>query len=284
MLMNYYDPQQILSAIPGGTIGSVTSAPLVDADIPGDWEGDFDFSEEGNVPNDDTDPIYFDRTNEIFKGWTDSNRRWEILLPTHQNILGSNGVWLGKNDGALGSEKVNDLTSLLEFLASTSLDTSQTFYYYDNTNLHDGVGNIKKVTSYDSDMVFKISIVNGKLDKEYINRAVTFDGYPFNINNPVVRLAGDNEMVIGSILGYSNKRLQIHVTGDNIKFINATDYSIPIGSKIIGHTYDNKGGYVQQAGTIESNLAKSRGKIIHSGLDGQSGIGIVKSVMKFGAW
>jgi len=170
------------------------------------------------------------------------------------------------------------------FQDAAQKDSDAIFVYYDSQGSTRNNINVKKVTSYNKSISAGITITKDQLDKEYLNRAVTFGGHPFNINDPIVKLADDNEVVIGSIVGYSNKRLQIHVNGENIKFINGTNYSIPIGSKIVGKKYNDKLGYVQQVGTIESNLEKSRGNIINSGEENKAGIALVKSIMKFGAW
>lgn len=292
--------QKILSAIPSGNLGKVVQTPAGDSDIGGAYKGDFATTIEtrGNIPTTGTDPIYFNRNTQRFRHY--SGGSWSNILPTDNRVLGStNNVWLGQNNGVDGSADVVDLISLLEYLENNDpfVTDATVLFYYDGTIPLTKSGrtgfNVQKVTSYDGDIQGQIIIENNSLDKSFINKAVTFDGNPFDIKEPRVRLALDNEMVIGSILGYSKGKLQVAVNGWDIKFINGTSYALPVGSKIVGKTLNNKGGYIQPAydkyrnimeSTDEGTLLKSRGSVTGSGLDDQPGIATVKVAMQFGGW
>ena len=83
----------------------------------------------------------------------------------------------------------------------------------------------------------QIVIENGVMDDIYINRAVTLDGEPTNLACPEVRLAGENEIVLGAIIGYSYGKLQIAVEGLDIAFLIDTYSGVRDHTPIIGATY-----------------------------------------------
>ena len=309
--MAYYH-QKLLSAKAGGSIGHAYGVtPMTDSDIGGHYQGDF--RNQFKVPTSDgADSIYYSSPTGEFRVYRQVTGRapgvlgWYTVDPTDTRVLGNtNKLWLGGTGGAPGSEEVNSYTEAIEFLAEGTIDLNRydEFYYYDKRlysdrgsgiQLTDGPYNVYKMFNYDSTLDTLIKIENHKLDKSYFNRAVTFDRVPvFDITNPTVRLALDNEVIIGSIVGYSYSKLQIATDGWDIRFINGTANSIRLGSKIIGKAVNNKGGYVQPvydkyteliATTDETNISKSRGWIIDPGDDGQAGTSVVRAAMQFGGW
>ena len=141
-----------------------------------------------------------------------------------------------------------------------------------------------------------INVASGSLPLNMINRAVTYDGQPKDLANPKVKLAGNNHIVIGSILGFANNKLQIAVDGWDIKFINGTGSIMDPGARILGAAYGGELGFIKEEslglpGTylqtqIESaldNMLKSRGAVLHGGEAGQPGSAIVRVTMRFGS-
>lgn len=88
----------------------------------------------------------------------------------------------------------------------------------------------------------QIQIVNGTLDDSYINKAVSYDGEPTNLASPEVKLSGDGDIVIGSIIGLSYGKLQIAVDGWDIKFLVGSTVGAWGGNRIIGAVSDDVPG------------------------------------------
>jgi len=124
-----------------------------------------------------------------------------------------------------------------------------------------------------------ISIVNGAIADSFINKAVTYDGQPADLANPKVKLAGNNDIVIGAIIGTSYGKLQIAVGGWDIKFLAATATVIDPGSRIVGAQQTDNHGYVQAAPS--TFLAAARGSVLKG--DGSTAGRIIRVSMIFGS-
>ena len=138
-----------------------------------------------------------------------------------------------------------------------------------------------------------IEMVNGAIADSYINKAVTYDGQPSDLANPKVKLAGDDDIVIGSIVGVSYGKLQIAVDGWDVKFLVATNADIAPGTRIIGAEMSaTQKGYVkavsaspgatwnQAASDALSEIGKGRGSVLNGNVDAAGDV--VRVTMKFG--
>ena len=99
--------------------------------------------------------------------------------------------------------------------------------YYEQTLLSAIAGG----TSTNKD---NIIIVNGAIEDLYINKAVTLDGDPVDLASIKVKLAGDGDVVLGSIVGVSYGKLQVVVDGWDIKFISGSSAAVTQNSRIVG--------------------------------------------------
>lgn len=79
----------------------------------------------------------------------------------------------------------------------------------------------------------QIVITNGAIADDLIDRAVTYDGAVTDPSSPPVKLAGDGEVVIGSLVGVSYGKLQIAVEGWDVRF-KVGDAAVTQHSKIVG--------------------------------------------------
>ena len=298
-----YNEQKILSAIPGGDLLTELTRESVDSDDIGQsatvYLGAHPRSDENSLRTAD-DQVYFDKDNEIFRIKAASiNAQWVTHVPTSNNVFGTSKtssdplisprtvVWLGKNNGATGSEKVNTYSELRNYFNSNSYDSTNIYYYYNS-----GTEIVEEVLQHFTPN--GIEIVKENLDKSYINRAVTLVD-DFTIHDPKVQLARDDDIVIGSILSYNYRRLQIAVEGWDVKFINGTNNLLTIGSKIIGKSVDNVNGYIQPIPDFsvsisgnEEKRSNGRGYVVDTGYKKAGNIvasvNIVKVSMIFGAW
>lgn len=136
-----------------------------------------------------------------------------------------------------------------------------------------------------------ITIVNGAIADSFINKAVTYDGQPSDLANPKVKLAGNNDIILGSIVGVSYGKLQIAVDGWDIKFLNHDTTDLAPGTRILGAARDgdaNALGYVQgapawpgtYAAATANNIAKARGAVLYGTTTAIGGI--IRVTMKFG--
>ena len=149
-----------------------------------------------------------------------------------------------------------------------------------------------------------ITIVNGSIADSFINKAVTFAGQPADLANPTVKLAGDGEIVIGSIIGVSYGKLQIAVSGWDIRFLQDGVAAITPGSRIIGSELMISGstvkGFVKAVpgaavgsspsettiNTAINAAGLGRGSVLHGGdVTGSPTAGsvIIRVTMRFGA-
>jgi len=246
--MPFYE-QKILNCIPGGHKNSIVEKPLSHKDIPGFYKGDFNINREPFISTEGRDPVYFNRDYQTFKHF--NGRKWVDILPTDDLIFGKlNFTWLGPHSKLRESENVNNYGAALNYLTSKlEYDAKHVYCYYDKINQHqfsEGQGvNVKKVVSYIENDDTSIVIKDGKVGGFYINKAVTWDDHPFNIENPKVKLAGDNEEVVGSIVGSDNGKIEVAVEGWDISFINGTNMPLRIGTKILGMKKKNEYGFVQ---------------------------------------
>ena len=281
-----YHEQKIINGIPGGTVpASISGVNILTPDIGGTWKGTFPKSSQSDISISGTNPVYFDTTDLEFK-WNNSANIWQTITPTENSVFGSTGVWFGANNGESGSENVNSRYSAAAFIETTNgLDNTKNYFYYDQLETQ-----VVKIDSYIQPQVDGgIQIVKGSLDKVYINRAVTYTGQYDNSAAIKVRLAADNEKVIGSILGYSYGKLQIAVEGWDIKFLNGTGTELQVGKRIMGKQLNTLRGYIQEApdptdvySRANSNLRHNgRGMVVNSGLNLGPGVAIVKVAMEF---
>lgn len=287
-----YLEEGILSCLPGGTVpANITAEVITGDDIGGSWKNVHAFADQSSVPTTGTNPVYFDSTNLRF--YTHNGSNWVVVVPTHANVFGTDSnnprVWLGINDGATGSEQIDSKYEVTQYLSS-NYNTANRYFFYNALN-----AKVTKVTAFTAEYEDEtIQIVKNKLDNFYINRAVTFSGNHDNLAQMKVRLARENEEVIGSIIGYSYKRLQIAVEGWDIKFINGTSDTLKVGKRILGKENPARHstfpwGYVQtppEATSVyrltNSDLRrKSRGMITDPGETTYGG-NIVRVAMKFG--
>jgi len=294
--MGYFQ-EKIISASIGRKIPvehSITSEIIDDDDVAGAWKGVYRESVENLVETDGTNPVYFKignrRKTQGFYRYDGSN--WVSIPATSAIIFGAANVWLGKVHGATGSESVNTPAAAGEWLEDNTYDSTKTYFFYDILD-----NRVKKVTAFTAATVTEdttLYLTKGQLDKVYINRAVTFADETSNINDISVRLAGENEEVIGSILGLSYGKLKIAVEGWDIKFINGTSTPLTVGKRIIGsensavHPTIPK-GFIQEApdptDTYDESNAnirrKGRGFVVSPGGE-NAGASIVKAAMIFG--
>ena len=143
-----------------------------------------------------------------------------------------------------------------------------------------------------------IPIVNGSIADSYINKSVTYDGQPSDLANPTVKLAGAGDVVIGSIVGVSYGKLQIAVSGWDVRFIQSGTTALALGARIVGATVTIGGnaipGFVAAVGgasdpptQAEANaILAGRGAVLHGGdVSGTPTAGsvIVRVTMRFGS-
>jgi len=146
-----------------------------------------------------------------------------------------------------------------------------------------------------------IDVSSGALSESYINKAVTIDGNPSDLASPKVKLCSTNDYVLGSIIGYSYGRLQVVVSGWDVRFINSTDTALTVGLPILGanasinsvDTYGliKVGSTTATAGdtfdTAEAQssydlIAKYTGRVVHGGAASGAGSAIVRVAISFG--
>jgi len=289
-----YHEGKIISATIGTKVPvphSVTNAVVVDADIAGDWEGIHRESGESSIDTSRVLPIYFRIENRTFYRHDGSN--WVTVPATDARVFGSGNVWLGKVGGATGSTNVETLESAGNWLEDNSYDSTKTYFYYDI--LDNRIIKITDFTAATDTEDTTLYLVKGNLDKVYINRAVTFAGETDDITNIKVRLAGENEEVIGSIIGLSYGKLQIAAQGWDVKFINGTGNPLTVGKRIIGkansavHPTIPK-GFIQEVPDAPSSYTqadadirrKGRGMVVNPGDSGGVGVAIVRVAMVWG--
>jgi len=296
-----YFQQQILSGVPGGANPILERETITSADVGADdYAGvstrdldDVDFADLPGSPPIRT-KLHFNSTSHIFRYRNTTS--WVDITPTDVNVFDTTKVstdpgipprtvvWLGKNNGATGSAQVTSYSSLLTYFNSNNYSSSNVYYFYNSES-----DEVEEVIKYVAPG--QIQIVKGNLAESYINKAVTFDE-DFTITNPKVRLAHDDSIVVGSILGYTYNKLQIAVDGWDIKFINGTTAPLVVGRKIIGKNVNNNPGYIQEApdyALISGNellRSNARGHITYSDSSKASvaGQSIVKVSLIFGGW
>ena len=132
-------------------------------------------------------------------------------------------------------------------------------------------------------------------DLTLIDRAVTLDGIPSDLANPKIKLAADGDIILGSIRGFAQNKVQVAVTGWDLKFINGTTSALTLHGRIVGATVGSGTtqlrGYVQDATPVGGTYSQSnlnnhldgRGNIVHTGVAGVAGQEIVRVGMIFGA-
>ena len=108
-----------------------------------------------------------------------------------------------------------------------------------------------------------ITMVNGAIADSFINKSVTYDDQPSDLANPKVKLAGEGELVIGSIVGVSYGKLQIAVDGWDIKFMTKDGNDLTPGSRIVGAEISNEHGFVKAAPSTFSAVARGFSIVWH---------------------
>jgi len=133
-----------------------------------------------------------------------------------------------------------------------------------------------------------ITIVNGAIADSFINKAVTYDDQPGDLSNPKVKLAGNNDVVIGSIVGTSYGKLQIAVSGWDVKFLAIDGNDIVPGTRILGAADTNDLGYVKgftAPTTINqaalANTLKARGAVLNGTTSAKGDV--IRVSMRLGA-
>ena len=151
----------------------------------------------------------------------------------------------------------------------------------------------------DTDSSSLIPIIGGGIPDSVINKAVTFDGVPSDLANPKVKLAASGEYVLGAIIGTSYGKLEIVVSGWDVKFINARPSILPIGVSIVGAEYGSEpnavlglvadhsvsSGDVGNAASIASainSIQVHTGRVMHGGVANKAGEAIVRVAIHFG--
>lgn len=125
----------------------------------------------------------------------------------------------------------------------------------------------------------QIRIVNGIIAPSFINKAVTYDGDPTDLSCPAVKLAGENEVVIGALIGVAYGKLQVVVEGWDIKFLAAVG-GMTQNTRIVGGAAlnvpgvtDGTPGYVNHVappgntylGAAAQQIYAGRGNILQGG-------------------
>ena len=292
--------------MPGGTRPTITVENIDDDDIGGAWKGAFNSLLESTVPTSGTDPIYFDTTNRRFKRYVATpTPGWNPINPTAAQVFGSSASWLGLNNGITGSSLINSIREARIYLVANGYDTNKNYFFWnevtetqdDHDPFHDRSNNessVLKITNFSFEEDDTIEIVKGNLQNFYMRRAVTLSHGFDNLAEVKVRLARDNEEVIGSIVGYSYGKLQIAVEGWDVLFLNSTGSAIPVGSRIVGGESRARHslypwGYVKVApeptdgySLTNANLRRmGRGMVMDSSITTAAG-NLVRVAMKFG--
>lgn len=276
--------------LPGGYKNSLVEKPISDKDMLGNYRGDYETGSQYLITTKGKDPVYFNRDYEVFRHF--NGKDWVDIKPNDKLVFGKDIIWLGKNSELRDSEHVNNYGAALEYLTSKiEYDPKKIYCYYDKIDQYqfsDAQGiNIKKIIKYiENDDNSIILEEDGRINSNFINKAVTWDGYPFNIDNPKVRLVGDNEEVVGAIIGRDNGKIEVAVEGWDIQFINGTSIPLKVGSKIIGMRKNGEYGFVRsmpRPNKIYSPkyykiLNNSKGRIVDGGYPDKS---IVKVAFNF---
>ena len=285
--MPYFEQKTIL-CLPGGHQGGVSEEPIEQSDILGNYKGDFTIKNQGFISTKGKNPVYFNREYESFMWY--NGIEWVQVPHDNKFVFGkieddSKIVWLGNiKEIERNRNYVSNYGELVDYFNNiSSYNPELVYFYFDNVDINESDtgmgGNVKKVIRYIENIDNSIQIVDNKLPHTYINKAVTFDGYPFSIDERLVRLAGDDEFIVGSIVGYENGKLEIAVDGFDVKFINGTTSSLKAGSRIIGMTVNGEYGFVKSS-YVHRNAT---GRVVNGGISHVTGKSLISVAIRFGA-